>query len=167
MADGTITIETDLDTSGAEKGVNTLKSKISSGFKAIGSAAVKGVAVATGALATLTAASVKQYATYEQAVGGIETLFKESSNTVMEYAKNAYKTAGLSANEYMNTITSFSASLLQGLGGDTAKAAEIGNMAVTDMSDNVNKMGSNMEDVQNAYQGFAKQNYTINLMSVA
>ena len=161
MADGTITIDTDLNTKGAEKGVDTLKSKIGNGFKTIGSAAVKGVAVVTGALAALTKASIDQYATYEQAVGGVETLFKESSNIVMDYAKNAYKTAGLSANEYMETITSFSASLLQGLGGDTKKAAEIGNMAVTDMSDNVNKMGSNMEDVQHAYQGFAKQNYTM------
>lgn len=161
MSDGKIIIDTDLDSSGVEKGLNTLKSKIGGAMGSIGGVMAKGVAIASGAVTALVGGAVNAYAEYEQAVGGIETLFKESSNTVMEYAKNAYKTAGLSANEYMNTITSFSASLLQGLGGDTAKAAEIGNMAVTDMSDNVNKMGSNMEDVQNAYQGFAKQNYTM------
>ena len=101
------------------------------------------------------------YAEYEQLTGGVETLFKDSSGTVMEYAKNAYKTAGLSANEYMETVTSFSASLLQSLNGDTAKSAEIADMAITDMSDNANKMGTSMESIQNAYQGFAKQNYTM------
>lgn len=164
MADGKIIIETDIDQSGAEKGVSKLKSslsKVGSAVGGVGKVVASGIAVGVGALATLTKASIDSYATYEQAVGGIETLFKDSSDIVMNYANNAYKTAGLSANEYMNTITSFSASLLQGLGGDTKKAAEIGNMAVTDMSDNVNKMGSNMEDVQHAYQGFAKQNYTM------
>lgn len=97
----------------------------------------------------------------------METLFKQSSDTVIGYAENAYKTAGMSANEYMNTVTSFSASLLQGLGGDTDKAAEIANRAITDMSDNANKMGTDITMIQNAYQGFAKQNYTINLMSAA
>lgn len=97
----------------------------------------------------------------------METLFKQSSDTVIGYAENAYKTAGMSANEYMNTVTSFSASLLQGLGGDTDKAAEIANRAITDMSDNANKMGTDIAMIQNAYQGFAKQNYTINLMSAA
>ena len=79
----------------------------------------------------------------------------------MAYAENAYKTAGMSANEYMSTVTSFSASLIQSLGGDTEKAAEVGNMAITDMSDNANKMGTSMEMIQNAYNGFAKQNYTM------
>lgn len=97
----------------------------------------------------------------------MKTLFKQSSDTVIGYAENAYKTAGMSANEYMNTVTSFSASLLQGLGGDTDKAAEIANRAITDMSDNANKMGTDITMIQNAYQGFAKQNYTINLMSAA
>ena len=119
------------------------------------------VTAATGAVAALTKASVEQYAEYEQLVGGVETLFKNSSDKVMEYANNAYKSAGMSANEYMNTITGFAASLLQGLGGDTEKAAQIGNMAVEDMSDNANKMGTSMEMIQNAYQGFAKQNYTM------
>ena len=111
---------------------------------------------------------MEQYAEYEQLVGGVETLFKDSADTVMGYAENAYKTAGLSANEYMNTVTSFSASLLQSLDGDTKAAAEKANVAITDMSDNANKMGTAMESIQNAYQGFAKQNYTINnLMSAA
>lgn len=94
-------------------------------------------------------------------MGGVETLFMDSSDIVMQYAANAYQTAGLSANNYMSTVTSFSASLLQGLGGDTEQAAEIANLAITDMSDNANKMGTDMEAIQNAYQGFAKQNYTM------
>ena len=97
----------------------------------------------------------------EQQVGGVETLFKDSADTVIKNANRAYKTAQISANDYMSTVTSFSASLLQGLGGDTAKAAEIADMALIDMADNANKMGTNMQDIQNAYQGFAKQNYTM------
>ncbi|MBR4352713.1 MAG: hypothetical protein IKQ01_06545 [Bacteroidales bacterium] len=104
---------------------------------------------------------VRSYADYEQLVGGVETLFKNSSATVMKYAEQAYLTAGLSANEYMQTVTSFSASLLQSLGGDTEKAADVADMALRDMSDNANKMGTSMESIQNAYQGFAKQNYTM------
>ena len=100
-------------------------------------------------------------AALQQSIGGIETLFKDSFDTVKKYADDAYKTAGLSANAYMETATSFAASLLQGLGGDAAKAAEITDMAITDMSDNINKMGSSMESVQDAYKGFAKQNYTM------
>ena len=105
--------------------------------------------------------SIQAYANYEQLVGGVETLFEESSDMVQAYAKNAYKTAGLSANSYMETVTSFSASLLQSLGGDTEKAARYADMAITDMSDNANKMGTSMESIQYAYQGFAKQNYTM------
>ena len=105
--------------------------------------------------------SIQAYANYEQLVGGVETLFKESSDMVQAYAKNAYKTAGLSANAYMETVTGFSASLLQSLGGDTEKAAKYADMAITDMSDNANKMGTSMESIQYAYQGFAKQNYTM------
>ena len=107
-------------------------------------------------------------ANLQQSLGGIETLFKDSADKVIENAKNAYKTAGMSANEYMESVTSFSASLLQGLAGDTNKAADVADMALTDMSDNANKMGTSMELIENAYQGFAKQNYTIkNLMSAA
>lgn len=105
--------------------------------------------------------ALNSYADYEQLIGGVETLFKESSGVVEQYANNAYKTAGLSANEYMETVTSFSASLLQSLNNDTAKSAEVADMAITDMSDNANKMGTDMSMIQSAYQGFAKQNYTM------
>ena len=165
MADGKIIIDTSVDSSGAEKDVKSLSGKIGSlASNAIGATAkvtatvVAAASAAVGALATL---SIKQYAEYEQLVGGVETLFKDSSDIVKKYADDAYKSAGLSANDYMSTITVFTASLLQGLGGDTKKAAEIGNQAVIDMSDNANKMGTSMEMIQNAYQGFAKQNYTM------
>lgn len=120
-----------------------------------------------GAVVDIGKQAYANYSNYEQLVGGIETLFKDSSSLLINYANNAYKTAGISANEYMEQATSFSATLLQGLGGDTAKAVEYANMAIIDMADNVNKMGGEMSSVQSAYQGFAKQNYTINLMSVA
>lgn len=109
----------------------------------------------------LTVKAVGNYADYEQLVGGVETLFKDSADTLVGYAEGAYKTAGLSANDYMETATSFAASLIQGLGGDTAKAVELTNLAITDMSDNANKMGTDMASIQAAYQGFAKQNYTM------
>ena len=130
------------------------------GKKAFGaiSGAIAGAAVAVGGLIT---SAIQSYAEFEQLTGGVETLFKTSSDVVIEYANNAYKTAGLSANQYMTTVTGFSASLLQSLGGDTEKAAQVGNMAVTDMADNANKMGTSMEAIQYAYQGFAKQNYTM------
>ena len=105
--------------------------------------------------------SIKAYADYEQLVGGVDTLFKDSSTKVQGYANEAYKTAGMSANQYMETVTSFSASLLQGLKGDTAKAGDVANQAVIDMSDNANKMGTDISLIQNAYQGFAKDNYTM------
>ena len=130
--------------------------------KALGAA---GIAAAAGKLAQAVGETLKQavtqYADYEQLTGGVETLFKGSADTIMGYAENAYRTAGLSANEYMETVTSFSASLLQSLGGDTEAAAQYADMAVTDMADNANKMGSSMESIQNAYQGFAKQNFTM------
>lgn len=100
-------------------------------------------------------------AALEQSVGGVETLFKDSAGKVIENAKSAYKTAGLSANQYMETVTSFSATLLQGLGGDTVRAAEIADLAITDMSDNANKFGSDMQSVMNAYMGISRQNYTM------
>jgi phage-related protein len=161
LADGKIIIDTTVDNSGAEKDIKSLSSKIGSMAKTSATAVAGMVAAATTAVATLAGLSVKQYAEYEQLTGGVETLFKNSSDKVMEYANNAYKAAGMSANEYMNTITGFAASLLQGLGGDTEKAAKIGNMAVEDMADNANKMGTSIELIQNAYQGFAKQNYTM------
>lgn len=132
--------------------------------KGLGVAAKVGAAAVTAAataIATVTKSAVENYAEYEQLVGGVETLFKDSAGTVMQYAENAYKTAGLSANDYMDTVTSFSASLLQSLSGDTAAAADMADMAITDMSDNANKMGTDMTSIQNAYQGFAKQNYTM------
>lgn len=105
--------------------------------------------------------AVQSYAQYEQLVGGVDTLFKDSSAKVQEYANNAYKTSGMSANQYMETVTSFSASLISSLDGDTAKASEVANRAIIDMSDNANKMGTDISMIQNAYQGFAKQNYTM------
>lgn len=105
--------------------------------------------------------SIKEGAGLEQSIGGIETLFKDSASKIRTYASEAYKTSGISANKYMEQVTSFSASLIKSLGGDTSKAAEISNMSMVDMSDNANKMGTNMEDIQNAYQGFAKQNYAM------
>lgn len=161
MADGRIIIDTKIDSSGAEKDIKSLSSKLGSLAKTGATAIAELVAAASTAVATLVGLSVKQYAEFEQLVGGVETLFKDSSDLVRRYADNAFKSAGMSANAYMNTITGFAASLLQGLGGDTKKAAEIGNMAVTDMADNANKMGTAIENIQNAYQGFAKQNYTM------
>lgn len=116
---------------------------------------------AAEALVDLSKQAIQGFAEQEQLIGGVDTLFKESSKQVQQYANEAYKTAGLSANEYMETVTSFSASLLQSLGGDTAKAAAYADRAVTDMSDNANKMGTDMASIQDAYQGFAKQNYTM------
>lgn len=126
-----------------------------------GAAIVAGAAAAATAVSGLAATTVSSYADYEQLIGGVETLFKDSAGIVEGYAKNAYKTAGMTANQYMETVTSFSASLLQGLNGDTAAAAKVADMAITDMSDNANKMGTDMQSIQNAYQGFAKQNYTM------
>lgn len=159
-----------LETEGFEEGANRAKKlgeSIGNGLKVAAKIGTAAISAAAAGIAALTKASIENYAEYEQLVGGVETLFKDSSGKVQEYAANAYKTAGMSANEYMSTVTSFSASLLQGLNGDTAKAADIANQALTDMSDNANKMGTDMSMIQNAYQGFAKQNYTINLMSVA
>ena len=150
-----------------EQKLNSTFSKMGGAAVAFGKTVVTGVAAGATAVAGIVTKSVQAYADYEQLVGGVKTLFKGSAKKVIDYASKAYKTAGLSANEYMETVTSFSASLLQSLGGDTAKAAEYADLAITDMSDNANKMGTDMSMIQNAYQGFAKQNYTINLMSVA
>lgn len=136
-------------------------SKVGMGALAVGKAVGVGMVAAGTAVAGLVTKSTQAYAEYEQLVGGVDTLFGESSAKVQAYAEKAYETAGMSANEYMNTVTSFSASLLQSLGGDTEKAADKANVAITDMSDNANKMGTSMEMIQNAYQGFAKQNYTM------
>ena len=143
------------------KKTSDLGEKIKNGLAAAGKAAVVGVTAAATAIGTIGTKAIQAYADYEQLVGGVETLFKDSQDKVMEYANNAYKTAGLSANEYMETVTSFSASLLQSLDGDTSASAEKANLALTDMSDNANKMGTDMTSIQNAYQGFAKANYTM------
>ena len=168
MADGSITIEINGDSKNLEKDINGISSKFKSGFSTLGSmakTAMVGVTAAIGtastALVGLGTASVNSYADLEQNVGGIETLFKGSADKVIKNAENAYKTAGMSANQYMETVTGFSASLLQSLGGDTEKAADVADMALTDMADNANKMGTSMESIQYAYQGFAKQNYTM------
>ena len=147
------------------KKTSELGSKLGNIGKSIGGAFLKGTAVAGASLAAMVGASVKAFANVEQSIGGVETLFKDSASTVIANAKKAYTTAGVSANDYMEQVTSFSASLLHSLGGDTAKAAEYADRAIVDMSDNANKMGTSMEMIQNAYQGFAKQNYTIKLMS--
>ena len=135
--------------------------KIGDVARAVGKIVAAGLGVASGAILKLSKGAIESYADYEQLVGGVETLFKDSAGMVMAYADEAYKTAGLSANQYMETVTGFSASLLQSLNGNTRAAAVLGNQAVIDMSDNANKMGTSMESIQNAYAGFAKGNYTM------
>jgi len=136
-------------------------SAFGSGLKVAGAAMAAGIAAAGTAAVKVGKDAIGAFADYEQLVGGVETLFKGSAEAVQEYAANAYKTAGLSANEYMETVTGFSASLLQSLGGDTEQAAKVADMAISDMADNANKMGTPMESLRAAYQGFAKQNYTM------
>lgn len=138
-----------------------LGSGIVTGIKTTGIAVGAAVAAAGAAAVSLGKQAMSSYSQYEQLIGGVETLFGSSAEAVTKNASNAFKTAGLSANEYMETVTSFSASLLQALGGDTEKAASYADMAITDMSDNANKMGTDMGAIQAAYQGFAKQNYTM------
>ena len=153
---------------GFEKGLEDVDSTAQSSSSKIKDALGKFAPIAATAAAAVGAAAVAitkagldAYAQYEQLAGGVETLFGESADVVKGYADEAYKTAGMSANKYMETVTGFSASLLQSLGGDSAAAAEYANQAVIDMSDNANKMGTSMESIENAYQGFAKQNYTM------
>lgn len=166
-----------------------LGEKIKSGLATVGKAAVVGVTAAATAIGTIGTKAIQAYADYEQLVGGVETLFGTSAGSAEEYAaqtgeavddvrmkwaslsraqniimyraQNAFKTAGLSANEYMETVTSFAAALVSSMGGDTEAAAQRADLAITDMADNANKMGSSMESIQNAYQGFAKQNYSM------
>ena len=138
-----------------------LGGKLGNGLKTAAKIGTAAVGAAAAGITALTTAAVNNYAEYEQLVGGVETLFKQSADVVQQYAANAYKTAGMSANEYMSTVTSFSASLLQSLGGDTEAAAKYADTAVTDMADNANKMGTSIDMLQNAYSGFAKQNFTM------
>lgn len=161
LADGYLNFDTKINEKGFNDGISKLGSLGKSGLSMVSKTMTGAIAaVGTGAAAIIKS-SLGVVANMEQQVGGVETLFKDSANTVIENANKAYKTAGMSANNYMETVTSFSASLLQSLGGDTAKAASYADRAIVDMSDNANKMGTNMRDIQNAYQGFAKQNYTM------
>lgn len=165
-----------LNTGGAEKQLAKISaagkkvgSVLGKGFKLAGQAALQmgkvigaGVAAGTTAMGKLVSSAMNAYASYEQLEGGVKKLFgDDAQNLVMEYARNAYRTAGLSANEYMDTVTSFSASLISSLGKDTVAAAAYADLAITDMADNANTFGTSMEDIQNAYKGFSKQNYTM------
>lgn len=164
------------NTSKTENGLKKISNQLSTigkkaagaaftGLKKLASISFKGLTVgitaAAGAVGALLKSSVSAYSDYEQLIGGVETLFKDSSEIVQKNANNAFKTSGLSANAYMETVTSFSASLIQSLGGDTEAAAKLADQALVDMSDNANKLGTSMESIQYAYQGFAKQNYTM------
>ena len=143
------------------EGLSGAGAAVGKAFTTVVKAGAAALAGATAGIAAISKQALDAYGDYEQLVGGVETLFKDSADIVEKYAANAYKSAGLSANDYMESVTGFSASLLQSLGNDTGAAAEYANTAMVDMSDNANKMGTNMGDIQNAYQGFAKQNYTM------
>lgn len=149
------------DTNNIEKNTKDLANKVKGIAGGIATGLGAAAAVGASALSGMVAASVKNYADTEQLVGGVETLFKDSADQIIANSKKAYETAGISANQYMEQVTSFSASLLQSVGGDTVKAAQYADMAVKDMADNANKMGSSIESISNAYMGFAKQNYTM------
>ena len=150
---GKLTYKTELDDKGLKSGLSKVKNIVKS--------IATGTTVVGTALTGMVAVGIKEYAKLEQSVGGVETLFKNNADTVIANAKRAYETAGVDANTYMEQVTSFSASLLQAVGGDTEKAAKTADMAIIDMADNANKMGTSIEAIQVAYQGFAKQNYTM------
>lgn len=141
--------------------ISSMSGKAVGALKGVATVGLAGVGTAVAALAGVGKSALDAYATYEQAVGGVDTLFKGASSTVQKYAAEAYRTAGVSANEYMTQVTSFSASLISSLGGDTAKAAELGNTAMIDMSDNANKMGTDIETIQQTYQSLARGNYAM------
>lgn len=168
MADGKVTISTALDNKGFEKGVAEAKQvlgKISGalgGLAKVTAGVTAGIVAAFGTAAVaITKQSVDAYADYQQLMGGVTTLFKDGADEVVSYAEDAFYRAGVSANKYMETVTSFSASLISALGGDTVKAAQVADMAMVDMADNANKMGTAVENIQNAYQGFAKGQYLL------
>ena len=157
-----------LDTSGYKKALSAAAgdmqafgSTVEGIVGAIGTAFTTAFAAASAGTAALVKGALDEYARFEQLVGGVDTLFKDSSGSLQGYADAAFQTAGLSANDYMDTATSFAASLIQALGGDTAAAVDMVDMAVVDMADNANKMGTDIGSIQHAYQGFAKQNYTM------
>lgn len=155
--DGSLKFDTEISEKGFNKGIKNLGNIAQGGLKVL-AGSVAGIVAGFG---VMTKSALDSFASLEQNIGGVETLFKDSAQKVIDSAENAYKTAGLSANAYMETVTSFSASLLQSLGNDTEKAADYADRAIIDMSDNANKIGTSMEMIQNAYQGFAKQNYTM------
>lgn len=159
-----------LDTSGYEQGLSSARGQAQSFAGELKSAfgnLINMGAVAVGVKKTAEAViggvkqSVTEFADTQQLIGGVETLYKDSADIIKAYADGAYQTAGMSANDYMETATSFAARLIDGLGGDTEAAAQLVDMAITDMADNANKFGTDMSAVQNAYQGFAKQNYSM------
>ena len=147
--------------SGVTGSIGKVASGITSTLAGVTAAVGAATAAAAAGIGTIIKESVSSFAEYEQLVGGVETLFKDSAGIVQDYAEQAYKTAGISANKYMEQATAFSARLIQSLDGDTAKAAELTNQAIIDMADNANKMGTDITAIQNAYQGFAKANYTM------
>lgn len=170
MADGKVTIAVDLDGKKAQGDINSLKSSLGglgSAFKSVlganlvSGALMSGISALTGGVKSAFSSAIDEGAKLQQSIGGIETLFKDSAGTVKQYANDAFRTAGVSANEYMENVTSFSASLISSLGGDTAKAAELANTAMTDMSDNANKMGSDMKIITQTYQSLARGNYAM------
>lgn len=153
--------EVDEESEGSSEKLGNLASKIGEGFTNAAKIAAKGITAVAGATATLAGLSVKSYASYEQLAGGVDTLFKESANIVKQYAQEAYSTAQMSANDYMENVTGFSAVLLQSLDGDTKKAAEVANRAVQDMSDNANKMGTSIDSITMTYQSLSRGNYAM------
>lgn len=155
------------DASSAGQGITKGLSGVGKAVVGVGKACAVGIGAGAAAIGLLTKQSVSAYSNYEQLSGGVKKLFGDASDTIMKNASQAYKTAGMSANQYIEQATSFSAALINSLGGDTQKAAEQADVAMRAMSDNVNTFGSDMASVQYAFQGFAKQNYTINLMSAA
>lgn len=157
MADGEVRIKVTADAAQATAAIDKLKGAATG----IGKAAVAGGAAVVGAVGAIGAAALGAYASYEQLVGGVDTLFKDSSKTVQAYAAQAYKTAGVSANRYMEQATAFSASLIQNLGGDTEAAARYADLAITDMSDNANKMGTSIDSIQQTYQSLMRGNYAM------
>lgn len=145
----------------ASRNTESFADKLKTGLTTAAKVGAAALGAAATGVAALTKASIDQYAEYEQLVGGVDTLFKEASNTIQQYASNAYKTAGVSANTYMEQATAFSASLIQSLGGDTQAAAEYANQAIMDMSDNANKMGTDIESIQQTYQSLMRGNYAM------
>ena len=145
----------------ASSKVRTITDKIGGGLKTAADIGVKAITVASTAIVSLTGLAIKNYAEYEQLVGGVETLFGASADRLMGYAEKAYMTAGMSANQYMEIATSFSASLLQSLEGDTKAAADYADMAMQDMADNANKMGTNIDVIQQTYQSLARGNFAM------